>query len=52
MAVVRNAEHVLRPHVPPVISNPRPRTHNFRLPDKDHSIFIPRVLHSRTIQQS
>ena len=47
MAVVRNAEHVLRPHFPPVISrrsNLRPRTHNFRFPDKDDSYFIPRVL--------
>src|SRR6218665_72379 len=57
MAVVRNAEHVLRPHFPPVISrrsNLRPRTHNFRLTDKDDSNFITRVLHrfSRTIQQS
>src|SRR6218665_853617 len=48
IAVVRNDEHVLRPHFPPVISrclNLRPRTHNFRLPDKDDSNFIPRVLH-------
>src|SRR6218665_1912942 len=57
MAVVRNAEHVLRPHFPPVISrrsNLSPRTHNFRLPDKADSNFIPKVLHrfSRTIQQS
>src|SRR6218665_930418 len=57
MAVVRNAEHVLRLHFPPIISrhsNLRPRTHNFRLPDKDDSNYIPRVLHrfSQTIQQS
>src|SRR6218665_3517089 len=57
IAVVRNAEHVLRPHFPPVIfrrSNLRPRTHNFRIPNKDDSNFIPRVLHrfSRTIQLS
>jgi len=57
MAVVWNAEHVLRPHFPPVISrrsNLRPRTHNFRLPEKGDSNFIPRVVHrfSRTIQQS
>ena len=57
IAVVRNAEHVLPPHFPPIISrrsNLRPRTHNFRLPDKDDSNFITRVLHrfSRTIQQS
>src|SRR6218665_141551 len=57
MAVVRNAEHVLRPHFPLVIcrrSDLRPRTHNFRPSDKDDSNFIPRVLHrfSRTIQQS
>jgi len=48
MAVVRNSEHVLRPHFPPVISrrsNLRPRTHNFRLPDKDDNNFILRVLH-------
>src|SRR6218665_998602 len=57
MAVVQNAEHVLRPHFFPVISrrsNLRPRTHNFCLPDKNDSNFIPRVLHrfSRTIQLS
>jgi len=56
MAVVQNAEYVLRPHFPPVISrrcNLRPRTRNVRLPDKDNSNFIARVLHrfSRTIQQ-
>ena len=56
MAVVRNAEHVQR-HFPPVIcrrSILRPRTHNFRLPDKDDSNFIPRGLHRfvRIIQQS
>src|SRR6218665_2507421 len=57
MAVVQNDEHVLRPNFHPVISrrsNIRPRTHNFRLPDKDDSNSIPRVLHrfSLTIQQS
>ena len=48
MAVVRNAEHVLRHHFPPVISrrcNLRSRAHNFRLPDKDYSNFVLRVLH-------
>jgi len=58
MAVVRNAEHVLRPHFPTRYilrrCNLRPRTRNFCLPEKDDSNFILRVLHrfSRTIQQS
>src|SRR6218665_2764721 len=47
--VVRNAEHVLRPHYPAVTlrrCNLRPRTHNmpnFCLPEKDDSNFIPRI---------
>ena len=57
MAVDRNAGHALRPRFPPVILrhyNLRPRSHNFCLPVKDDSNFIPRVVHrfSRTIQQS
>jgi len=57
MAVIQNAEHVLRSHFLPVIlrrCNLRSRTHNFCLPEKDDSNFILRVLHrfSRTIQQS
>ena len=57
MAVAWKAEHVFRPHFPPVIlrrCHSRPRTHNFCLPEKDNNNFIPRVLHrfSRTIQRS
>jgi len=54
----RNAEHVLQPRCfSPVILRRyylRPRTHNFCLPEKDDSNFIPIVLHrfSGTIQQS
>src|SRR6218665_3146937 len=43
MAVVRNAEHVLRPHFPPVIlrrCNQRSGTHNFCLLGKDDRNFI------------
>ena len=38
----------LQPHFPPVIlrgCNLRPRTHNFCLPEKDNSNFIPKALH-------
>jgi len=53
MAVVWNAKHVLRPYFLGRC-NPRPRTHNFCLPEKDDSSFILEVLHrfSWTIQQS
>jgi Reverse transcriptase (RNA-dependent DNA polymerase) len=47
-SVINNDTHVLRPFFPPIIKrqyNMRPRTHNFTLPNKDDSCFIPRLLY-------
>jgi len=47
-AVSSCSNHVLRPVFPPLIERRpglRPRPHNFTLPDKDDTNFIPRVLY-------
>ena len=47
-AVISNYSHVLRSLFPPIVHrqyNLRPRSHNFKLPEKDDKNFIPRILY-------